>query len=76
MKQGSAHYKKLLEEFLQKQENEVLEFKQAKDDFGFDKLGKYFSALANEASLANIQKAYLVFGVCDNKQVVGTAFGN
>ena len=32
-------------------ENEILEYKEAKNQFDFDKLGKYFSALSNEANL-------------------------
>jgi ATP-dependent DNA helicase RecG len=33
-------------------ENEWVEFKEAKNDYSFDKLGRYFSALSNEAALA------------------------
>ena len=32
-------------------ETEVIEFKEAKNDFHFDRLGKYFGALCNEANL-------------------------
>jgi len=32
-------------------ETEVLEFKEAKASYSKDKLGRYFSALANEANL-------------------------
>ena len=32
-------------------ETEYIEFKEAKNDYGFDKVGKYFSALSNEANL-------------------------
>ena len=28
-------------------ENEIVEFKEAKEGYSFDKLGKYFSALSN-----------------------------
>ena len=31
-------------------ENEVVEFKKAENSFNFDDLGKYFSALSNEAN--------------------------
>ena len=31
-------------------ENEVVEFKKAENSFSFDDLGKYFSALSNEAN--------------------------
>ena len=54
-------------------ENELVEFKEAKLQYDKDKLGKYFSALSNEANLAGKQNAWLVFGVKDNKEVVGTS---
>lgn len=56
-------------------ENEVVEFKEAKTNYDFSKLGKYFSALSNEANLKGKPYAWLVFGVKDNDHhVVGTAF--
>ena len=55
-------------------ESEVVEFKEAKNGYDFTKLGKYFSALSNEANLKGVQSAWLVFGVKDNQQVVGTRF--
>ncbi len=57
-------------------ENELLEFKEAKNDFDFKKLWKYFSALSNEANLKNKKYAWLVFWVTDDKKVVGTNFKN
>ena len=48
-------------------ETEVVEFKEAKNSYDFEKLGKYFSALSNEANLKGKQYAWLVFGV-ENKQ--------
>lgn len=55
-------------------ENEIVEFKQAKNNFHFDDLGKYFSALSNEANLQHKPNAWLVFGVADNRQVVGSHY--
>jgi len=56
-------------------ENEIVEFKEAKTTFEFDKIGKYFSALANEANLKNVDCAWLVFGVENkNHTVVGTQY--
>lgn len=55
-------------------ENEVVEFKEAKHGYDFHKLGKYFSALCNEANLKGVPVAWLVFGVNDQRQVVGSAF--
>lgn len=48
-------------------ENEVVEFKEAKNDYDFNKIGKYFSALSNEANLKELDYAWLVFGVEDKK---------
>lgn len=55
-------------------ENEVVEFKEAKNDFDSRKLGRYFSALCNEANLKGHASAWLVLGVNDQRQVVGTSF--
>ncbi|MDR2503227.1 MAG: putative DNA binding domain-containing protein [Deltaproteobacteria bacterium] len=55
-------------------ENEVVEFKQAKNTFNFDDIGKYFSALANEANLKGHKAAWLIFGVTDDRNIVGTNF--
>ncbi|WP_258019382.1 ATP-binding protein [Pseudomonas chlororaphis] len=55
-------------------ESEVVEFKEAKNGYDFGRLGKYFSALSNEANLKGLLSAWLVFGVKDNHQVVGTKF--
>ncbi|MCL2416857.1 MAG: putative DNA binding domain-containing protein [Bacteroidales bacterium] len=55
-------------------ETEVVEFKEAKNQYDFTKLGKYFSALSNEANLKNKTSAWLVFGVNKKHQVVGSQF--
>lgn len=56
-------------------ENEVIEFKEAKDNFDTDKIGRYFSALSNEANLRDLDEAWLIFGVRDSdRQVVGTNY--
>jgi len=58
-------------------ENETLEFKEAKKGYDFKKIGKYFSALANEANLSDRDEAWLIFGIVDkDKSVVGTGFRN
>lgn len=41
-------------------EDEVAEFKKAESNFDFDDLGKYFSALSNEANLRNQEFAWMV----------------
>lgn len=48
-------------------ETEVVEFKEAKNTYDFSKLGKYFSALSNEANLKGRPYAWLVFGI-ENKR--------
>lgn len=57
-------------------ETEWVEFKEAKNDYSFEKLGKYFSALSNEAALAGRSQGWLVFGVNNQHQVVGTHYRN
>ena len=56
-------------------EGECVEFKRAHHDFDTSDLGKYFSALSNEANLRNLPASWLVFGV-DNKTrlVIGTEY--
>ena len=65
----------LLDRLIAVWENEVVEFKRAGDGFNTNDIGRYFSALANEANLREIGAGWLVFGV-DNKtrSVVGTDF--
>lgn len=64
-----------LAELLSGWENECVEFKDANDNFSTSDIGKYFSALANEANLRGRETAWLVFGV-DNKTraVIGTPY--
>lgn len=66
---------KLQELLVQGFENEVIEFKEAKNGYDFNKIGKYFSALSNEANLNAKAVAWLVFGIKDNdKSFVDTKF--
>ncbi len=55
-------------------ENEVVEFKTAASGKHFNDIGKYFSALCNEANLKGQQSSWLVFGVNDQLQIKGTNF--
>lgn len=56
-------------------ETEIVEFKEANNQYDFGKLGKYFSALSNEANLKNQQSGWLIFGIADKgKRIVGTKF--
>jgi ATP-dependent DNA helicase RecG len=56
-------------------ETEVVEFKEAKENYDFRSLGKYFSALSNEANLKGLDSAWLIFGVKDkDHSIVGSNF--
>jgi ATP-dependent DNA helicase RecG len=56
-------------------ETEWLEFKEAKSDFDFRELGRYFSALANEANLKNQPYGWLVLGIVNkDRSVCGTQY--
>ena len=51
----------------------MVEFKAAKNSFDIDDLGKYFSALSNEANLRERDCAWIVFGVENKKhEITGT----
>jgi ATP-dependent DNA helicase RecG len=56
-------------------EDEVVEFKQASNDYKLDLIGRYFSAISNEANLKGLQYGWLVFGVNnDTKMIVGSDY--
>ena len=55
----------ILLEILKNPENEYVEFKKAKNNFDIDKLGKYFSAMSNEATLKDKQYGWIIFGIDD-----------
>jgi ATP-dependent DNA helicase RecG len=58
-------------------ETEVVEFKEAKNGFDTKKLGKYFSALSNEANLKQKDSAWIIFGIKDNSHdIVGSNYRN
>jgi len=58
-------------------EYEIVEFKQAANDYDKDKIGQYFSAISNEASLKGLQHGWLVFGVHDKtREIVGSDYRN
>ncbi len=66
----------LLEEFRAlPAETEWLEFKEARTSYDFNRMGKYFSALSNEANLKNKAYGWLIFGVEDKTRgIVGTTY--
>lgn len=51
-------------------EMECLEFKEARNSFSSEELGKYFSALSNEANIRGEASAWLVFGVMDKPRTI------
>ena len=56
-------------------ENEWVEFKRAEMNFHFNDIGKYFSALSNEANLKGEEYGWLVFGVEDKtRNILGTSY--
>jgi len=72
---NNAELNGLLEQLIADWESEVVEFKEAKEDFDTDKIGRYFSALSNEANLRGKNGAWLIFGVNDKKRcVVGSNY--
>ncbi|MDE6336287.1 MAG: putative DNA binding domain-containing protein [Muribaculaceae bacterium] len=71
------NYTILFHSLINHRESEVVEFKKAEINFDFDDLGKYFSALSNEANLRGLEFAWLIFGYDEKKhKIVGTAFKN
>ena len=67
-------YKAIFQSLITNVEHEVIEFKSAENQYDRDKLGKYFSALSNEANLRDKQEGWLIFGVDNNKNIVGSAY--
>ena len=56
-------------------ENETVEFKEGGKGFSTGEIGKYFSALANEANLNGVTSGWLVFGVRNrDRAIVGTDY--
>ena len=68
--------KEIVVELLKRPENEVVEFKEAKSSYDFKTIGKYFSALSNEANLRQKKEAWLLFGVNNDRCIVSTQYRN
>lgn len=67
------NYKAIFDNLWAHSEHEVVEFKEAKQSFDFEDLGKYISALSNEANLRDEPYAWIIFGVSEKTHtVVGT----
>lgn len=69
------NYEDIFNRLWEHSENEIVEFKKAETGFDIDELGKYFSALSNEANLRERECGWIVFGVWDKKhKIIGTSF--
>lgn len=72
-----AQYYEILETLIDHWEDEIVEFKEAKGQFDTDRIGRYFSAISNEANLKNQQYGWFVLGVSETEKIrhiVGTNF--
>lgn len=72
-----VEYYEILENLMARWEYEIVEFKEAKSHYDTDKIGRYFSAISNEANLRQQQYGWLVFGVSEKgkvRHVVGSAY--
>lgn len=70
-------YIDLFHTLIEHSENEVVEFKKAERNFDTDDLGKYFSALSNEANLRGLDFAWLIMGYHEpSHTIIGTTFKN
>jgi ATP-dependent DNA helicase RecG len=67
-------YKNTYQRLIAHAENEVIEYKTAEKQYDTNKLGKYLSALSNEANLREIEYAWILLGVNNERQAVGTQF--
>ncbi|MDK2935392.1 MAG: ATP-dependent helicase RecG [Eubacteriaceae bacterium] len=74
---SQSEYLEILENLIQNWESEVVEFKEAKSHIDDDKVGRYFSAISNEANLRGKQYGWLVLGVREaDREIVGSAYKN
>lgn len=65
----------LLDDLIERFEHELVEFKEAERDFDKDKIGRYFSAISNEANLKGSQFGWLIFGVRDkDRRITGSNY--
>ena len=72
---NKVELREILTELLKSPENEYIEFKEAGNKYDMDKLGRYFSAVGNEATLHEKQYGWIIFGVKDKThEVLGTNF--
>lgn len=63
-----------IKEMIDNFEDEIVEFKEAKLNYSFKDIGKYFSALGNEANIRGKREAWLIFGIDNQRNIVGTEY--
>lgn len=68
---GQLDIHAVLNTLLESPESEVVEFKEAKQGKFVEHIGKYFSALSNEANLRDRKFAWLCFGIGDKRDAHG-----
>jgi ATP-dependent DNA helicase RecG len=72
---NSAQLRQHLDALISGWEGECVEFKAASNDYDTSDIGKYFSALSNEANLRARSSAWLVFGIENRtRTIAGTAY--
>ncbi len=70
-----SEYLEILTDLIRNWESEVVEFKEAKSHIDDDKVGRYFSAISNEANLREKQYGWLVLGVREvDREIVGSSY--
>ena len=69
-------YAEKLDDLMENWEKEIVEFKEAKSSYDTDRIGRYFSAISNEANLRQQQCGWLIFGVSETNErhLVGTHY--
>ena len=70
MVKSETELRTLLDRLIADWENEVVEFKNVGDSYSTSDIGKYVSALANEANLRECESAWLVFGVDNTSRTI------
>ena len=64
-----------LSQLIERFEYELAEFKEANNDYDKNKIGKYFSAISNEANLKEQQYGWLIFGVRNkDRKIIGSDY--
>ena len=63
-----------LQNMMTHHEDEVVEFKEAKSNYSFNEIGQYFSALSNEANLRSKNEGWLIFGITNAPEIIGTNY--